>query len=275
MTTHDEIEEVDEENEEKHHDESINEIVVASDRLYSSFGDAAEMVKQAKILAQATAQLVSSLRQQAESVDDDTSQQKRFLSAAKLLADATAKMVGSAKGCATKPNDIQLQCQLRKTVEELRLATNMATSNHIKRKVFKRVEQCGKYCASCATQCFAATSALATTNKNQQSHQELVQQCKIVADLIPQIVQSIRANMIKPDSYAYQNKLLNACEDFLGPATHLTKLAQVVVPTIQDQSQAYHLTNSSNQLTQALSDLRTCFNRVNMRIFRYLIEYVK
>ena len=262
MVAHDEIKEVDEEND---YDESINQIVVASDHLYSSLGDAAEMVKQAKILAQATAQLVSSLRQQTASVDDDVNQQKRFLSAAKLLADATTKMVESAKNCATKPNDTQLQCQLRKIVEELRLATNMATSNHIKRKVFKRVEQYGKYCASCATQCFAATSALPMTNENQQPYQELVQQCKIVADLIPKIVQSIRANMIKSDSYAYQNKLLSACEDFLGPATHLTKLVQVVVPTVHDQSQAYHLNNSSNQLVQALNDLRICLNRVNSR----------
>ncbi|CAF4467662.1 unnamed protein product, partial [Adineta steineri] len=122
----DEIEEVNEENEEKHHDQSIDQILVASDRLFSSVGDAAEMVKQAKILAQATAQLVSSLRQQAESVDDDTNEQKRFLSAAKMLADATSRMVECAKGCATKPNDSQLQYQLKKAAEELRSATNMA-----------------------------------------------------------------------------------------------------------------------------------------------------
>jgi talin len=183
----DEIEEVPEE--EEHHDESIDQILTASDCLFSSVGDAAEMVKQAKILAQATAQLVSSLRQQAESIDDDTNQQKKLLSAAKMLADATAKMVESAKGCATKPNDTQLQYQLKKAVEELRLATNMATSNHIKRKVFKHVEQCAKSCASCATQCIAATSGSVMTNKNPQSHDQLVQQCKIVADLIPKVVQ--------------------------------------------------------------------------------------
>ncbi|CAF1156243.1 unnamed protein product [Adineta steineri] len=257
----DEIEEVNEENEEKHHDQSIDQILVASDRLFSSVGDAAEMVKQAKILAQATAQLVSSLRQQAESVDDDTNEQKRFLSAAKMLADATSRMVECAKGCATKPNDTQLQYQLKKAVEELRSATNMAITNSNKRKIFKRVEQCAKYSASCATQCIAATSALVMDNKTHQSHQELVQQCKIIADLIPKVVQSIRTCMIKPDSYAYQNNLINACEDFLDPATHLTNIAKAVVPTIHDQSQALHLNNSSKQLTQALTDLRICVNR--------------
>jgi talin len=125
MLADDEIEEEEEDEEEnieneKHHDQSIDQILTASDRLFSSVGDAAEMVKQAKILAQATAQLVSSLRQQAELAGDDPNQQKKLLSAAKMLADATAKMVESAKGCATKPNDTQLQYQLKKAAEELR-----------------------------------------------------------------------------------------------------------------------------------------------------------
>jgi len=122
MIANDEIEEEDEENldNEKTRDQSIDQILTASDRLFSSVGDASEMVKQAKILAQATAQLVSSLRQQAELAGDDTNQQNKLLSAAKMLADATAKMVESAKGCATKPNDTELQYQLKKAAEELR-----------------------------------------------------------------------------------------------------------------------------------------------------------
>ena len=264
LITNDEIEEVDEETDEKHHDESIDQIILASDRLFSSVGDAAEMVKQAKILAQATAQLVSSLRQQAESVDDDTNQQKRFLSAAKMLADATAKMVESAKGCAAKPTDHQLQYQLKKAVEELRLATNLASSNPIKRKIVKRLEQYARHAASCATQCIAATSTLTMANNpNPQAYQELIQQCKIVADFIPKVVQAIRTCMIKPDSYAFQNNLLNACEDFLTPATHLTNLANAVVPMVHDQTQAAHLSSSSKQLMQGLNDLRVCLHRVS------------
>ena len=262
----DEQEEIEEEEEEEEkqldHDQSIEQIIHASDRLFSSVGDAAEMVRQAKILAQATAQLVSSLRQQAESVDDDTNQQKKFLAAAKMLADATAKMVESAKGCATKPTDHQLQYQLKKSVEELRLATNLATSSPIKRKIFQRVEQCAKHCASCATQCIAATSTLTIHPQRSHQHQELIQQCKIVADLIPKIVQAIRTSMIKPDSYAYQNNLLYSCEDFLSPATYLINLAETIVPTIDDQTQAGQLNQSSKQLTQALNELRACLNRV-------------
>lgn len=55
-----------------------------------------EMVRQARVLAQATSDLVNAMRSDAEAeVDLDNS--KKLLAAAKLLADATARMVEAAK----------------------------------------------------------------------------------------------------------------------------------------------------------------------------------
>ena len=65
----------------------------ASDDLCQSVGDASEMVRQARILAQATSELVGTIKAQAEE-QEDNEQQKKLLGAAKLLADATANMVG-------------------------------------------------------------------------------------------------------------------------------------------------------------------------------------
>ena len=59
-------------------------------------GDTPEMVRQARILAQATSQLVNALKSQAES-HPDSEIQKKLLAAAKMLADATARMVEAAK----------------------------------------------------------------------------------------------------------------------------------------------------------------------------------
>ena len=64
----------------------------ASDDLCQAVGDAPEMVRQARILAQATSELVGSIKSQAEQ-QEDNEQQKKLLGAAKLLADATANMV--------------------------------------------------------------------------------------------------------------------------------------------------------------------------------------
>lgn len=59
-------------------------------------GVSGEMVRQARVLAQATSDLVNAMRSDAEAeVDVDNS--KKLLAAAKLLADATARMVEAAK----------------------------------------------------------------------------------------------------------------------------------------------------------------------------------
>ena len=54
------------------------------------------MVRQARILAQATSDLVNAIKADAEG-ESDLENSRKLLSAAKLLADATAKMVEAAK----------------------------------------------------------------------------------------------------------------------------------------------------------------------------------
>lgn len=63
------------------------------DVLFFSIG---EMVRQARVLAQATSDLVNAMRSDAE-VEVDVNNSKKLLAAAKLLADATARMVEAAK----------------------------------------------------------------------------------------------------------------------------------------------------------------------------------
>lgn len=61
-----------------------------------SFHPPGEMVRQARILAQATSDLVNAIKMDAEG-ESDLENSRKLLSAAKLLADATAKMVEAAK----------------------------------------------------------------------------------------------------------------------------------------------------------------------------------
>lgn len=61
-----------------------------------SFNPPGEMVRQARILAQATSDLVNAIKMDAEG-ESDLENSRKLLSAAKLLADATAKMVEAAK----------------------------------------------------------------------------------------------------------------------------------------------------------------------------------
>ena len=76
--------------------DAVDTILTATDRLFGSMGDTPEMVRQAKLLAQATSQLVNALKGQAEA-HPDSDMQRKLLAAAKMLADATARMVEAAK----------------------------------------------------------------------------------------------------------------------------------------------------------------------------------
>lgn len=71
---------------------AVETILVATDKLFASSGDTGEMVRQARVVSQATAQLIQSIKGEAEK-QTDLKQQQRLLAAAKILADATAKMV--------------------------------------------------------------------------------------------------------------------------------------------------------------------------------------
>ena len=101
------------------YDEAIETILAATERLFNSMGNAQEMVRQAKILAQATSSLVNAIKLEADS-ETDPDARRRLLAAAKNLADATAKLVEAAKVAARNPNDEQAQEALRRAAEDLR-----------------------------------------------------------------------------------------------------------------------------------------------------------
>lgn len=119
---------------------AVDTIYTATDRIVSSRGDASEMVKQAKVLAKATVQLINDLKGQAET-QADSDVQKRLILAARMLADATAKLVDAAKGCKSNPHDSASQAALTKAAEELRDATSQAASSAARKSTFtSRIE---------------------------------------------------------------------------------------------------------------------------------------
>lgn len=71
-------------------------IIEESTRQLVAAPEPAEMIRQAKVLAQATAELVKGLKSQAEHVSDKDLQ-RRLLDASRQLADATTRLVEAAK----------------------------------------------------------------------------------------------------------------------------------------------------------------------------------
>ncbi|XP_072574270.1 talin-2 [Paramormyrops kingsleyae] len=244
------------------YDQATDTIMTVTESIFSSMGDAGEMVRQARVLAQATSDLVNAMRSDAEAeIDVDNS--KKLLAAAKLLADATAKMVEAAKGAAAYPENEDQQQRLREAAEGLRVATNAAAQNAIKKKLVNRLENAAKQAAAAATQTIAASQNAAASNKNTAAHQQLVQSCKAVADHIPQLVQGVRGSQGQPEDLSAQLALIIASQNFLQPGSKMVASAKSAVPTVADQAAAMQLGQCAKNLATSLAELRTATQKAH------------
>uniref|UniRef100_A0A8D2JCQ2 Talin 1 n=1 Tax=Varanus komodoensis TaxID=61221 RepID=A0A8D2JCQ2_VARKO len=234
------------------YDQATDTILNVTENIFSSMGDAGEMVRQARILAQATSDLVNAIKADAEG-ETDLENSRKLLSAAKILADATAKMVEAAKGAAAHPDSEEQQQRLREAAEGLRMATNAAAQNAIKKKLVHRLET-GQ---AAATQTIAAAQHAASASRNPSAQQQLAQSCKVVADQIPMLVQGVRGSHSQPDSPSAQLALIAASQNFLQPGGRMAAAAKAAVPTISDQASAMQLGQCAKNLASALADLRT------------------
>uniref|UniRef100_A0A8D2NZR2 Talin 1 n=1 Tax=Zosterops lateralis melanops TaxID=1220523 RepID=A0A8D2NZR2_ZOSLA len=214
------------------------------------------MVRQARILAQATSDLVNAIKADAEG-ETDLENSRKLLSAAKILADATAKMVEAAKGAAAHPDSEEQQQRLREAAEGLRMATNAAAQNAIKKKLVHKLEHAAKQAAASATQTIAAAQHASSSNKNPAAQQQLVQSCKVRAWQIPMLVQGVRGSQSQPDSPSAQLALIAASQNFLQPGGKMVAAAKATVPTITDQASAMQLSQCAKNLAAALAELRT------------------
>uniref|UniRef100_A0A673IY85 Talin-2-like n=1 Tax=Sinocyclocheilus rhinocerous TaxID=307959 RepID=A0A673IY85_9TELE len=233
-----------------------------AERLIFKENSFSEMVRQARVLAQATSDLVNAMRSDAEAeIDVDNS--KKLLAAAKLLADATARMVEAAKGAAAYPENEDQQQRLREAAEGLRVATNAAAQNAIKKKLIHRLENAAKQAAAAATQTIAAAQNAAASNKNTMSHQQLVFSCKAVADHIPQLVQGMRGSQAYPEDLGAQLALIIASQSFLQPGSKMVMSAKAAVPTVTDQAAAMQLGQCAKNLATCLAELRTAAQKAH------------
>ncbi len=187
--------------------------------------------------------------------------------AAKLLAEATSKMVEAAKGCATNPNDIEMQGRLRRAAEDLRSATTIAAGENLQLKLIKKLTLSAKQAASCATQSIATIQVCLLNpdqDHNNATHNQLIEQCKYVADNVPRIVQGIRSCIASPQSKSGHLNLITACEHFVAPTEKMIYVSKAVLPTISDEIKSIQLRNCTKQLANAVADVRSCLSRVRI-----------
>ncbi|XP_059217650.1 talin-1 isoform X2 [Stomoxys calcitrans] len=234
----------------------VENVIISTDILVSSH-DPQEMVRHAKTLGQATAQLIQSIKGEADQ-QQDADVQRRLLSAAKQLADATAKLVEAARLCAVHPHDTDNQNALRKAAEELReITTSTANTPAIKRNLIRRLEYCSKQAASAATQCISAAQNAVQHSDDHQTKESLLQDCKRAADTIPRLVTAVKTTRSSPDDYNAQFNLIEAAEQFIEPAIQVSRSARALQPTVTDIPAATQLSKSALYLGQTVSELNS------------------
>ncbi|XP_035914111.1 talin-2 isoform X3 [Anopheles stephensi] len=238
----------------------VDNVLVATDILVSS-SDPQEMIRQAQQLGKATAQLIESIKGEAES-QHDSNMQRKLLEAAKQLADATARMVEAARLCAGNPHDSAHQETLRAAAEELRvITTSTANTPAIKRQLIGRLEQCAKQAASSATQCITAAQNSLIHSNDVQTKEILLQDCQAVADQIPRLVAGVKNTLSRPDDPNAQLGLIDAAEMFLEPGAQMAGSARELQPTVMDQAASQQLGRCAVNLTHAIHDLRQAAHR--------------
>uniref|UniRef100_A0A8C7UWV2 Talin 2a n=1 Tax=Oncorhynchus mykiss TaxID=8022 RepID=A0A8C7UWV2_ONCMY len=219
----------------------------------------------AKAVANAAAMIVLKAKNVAQ-VADDTVLQNRVIAAATQCALSTSQLVACAKvvsptisspGAAAYPENEDQQQRLREAAEGLRVATNAAAQNAMKKKLINRLENAAKQAAAAATQTIAASQNAAASNKNTAAHQQLVQSCKAIADHIPQLVQGVRGSQAQPEDLTTQLALIITSQNFLQPGSKMVTSAKSSVPTVMDQAAAMQLGQCAKNLATSLAELRT------------------
>uniref|UniRef100_A0A8C2EA46 Talin 2a n=1 Tax=Cyprinus carpio TaxID=7962 RepID=A0A8C2EA46_CYPCA len=226
----------------------------------------------AKAVANAAAMMVLKAKNVAQ-VSEDSVLQNRVIAAATQCALSTSQLVACAKvvsptisspGAAAYPENEDQQQKLREAAEGLRVATNAAAQNAIKKKLITRLEvrlrviyNAAKQAAAAATQTIAASQNAAASNKNTAAHQQLVQSCRAVADHIPQLVQGVRGSQGQPEDGSAQLALIIASQNFLQPGSKMVSSAKSSVPTVTDQAAAMQLGQCAKNLATCLAELRT------------------
>ncbi|KAH8322033.1 hypothetical protein KR059_000878 [Drosophila kikkawai] len=238
----------------------VENVIIGTDILVSTH-DPQEMVRHARTLGQTTAQLIQSIKGEADQ-QQDADMQRRLLSAAKQLADATAKLVEAARLCSSNPHDTDNQNALRRAAEELReITTTAANTPAMKRGLIQRLEFCSKQAASAATQCISAAQNAVHHSQDHQTKETLLQDCKRVADTIPRLVTSLKTTRAQPDDPNAQLNLIEAAEQFIEPALQVSKSSRALQPTVTDIPSATQLSKGALHLGQCVSELHSVAQR--------------
>ncbi|KRZ04679.1 Talin-1 [Trichinella zimbabwensis] len=239
------------------HGKELDKIISTTDKLISYTGSANEMIRQAKVLAEATTHLVTHIRGEA----DVQSEKEHLLTAAKRLADATTRMIEAAKACAGVPDNVSHQVALKAAAEDVRMATTEAAEAQLRRQVVHALEHAAKQTVSSATQVLTAVQVCDSFNANVQSRESLQQNCTQVSEIVNPLMTALKHCQSQPNDRTYQLELLSVCQEALLPCGRLVNNCRSSMVNISEPSASMQLSSSTKTLAEALAELRVAVTK--------------
>eukprot|EP00051_Salpingoeca_urceolata_P011463 m.142076 g.142076 ORF g.142076 m.142076 type:complete len:2525 (-) comp17132_c0_seq1:108-7682(-) len=244
------------------HSDTCAAILMAAEKLNRASGDAPEMVRQAKLLAQATSKLVGLIKEDAQRETDPEAQQRHLLSA-RALAAATSKMVAAAKEAARSPNSSEAQAALQRAAEELRDSTNAAAFGGLRKQVLARLEVTATQCASVIVQLASATHGASGRNRNPSAQQQLEAACHAVAEHVSNLVASLKGYTRQREDARCQLELINKSREVLQPGQKTVAMAKAAAPTVDDPSVAMQLSSFAKACGGSLVELKAAIEKAS------------
>ncbi|XP_065933669.1 talin-2-like [Magallana gigas] len=111
--------------------------------------------------------------------------------------------------------------------------------------------------ASATTYLINASKNANKSNTNKTSEHQLTQQCQIMNEQLPLLIQGFRRSETNQDSATAQLQLINASKEFIQPASQLVSAANAAAPTVGDQAASMNMNQAVKTMTTALAELRT------------------
>lgn len=242
---------------EKAAEKNVYEMILdANDALFRSLGNGDEMVRQATILGQATSQLIKGLKTHANDIDD-VNEKDRLLAAAKLLTDATSALLLAAKKVKDNPTSKDEQEGLKTSAVLLRLNTNSATKNALKKTLIIKLNSDAKNAVAASTHVVSSARSAAPYNTNPVAQQQFNESsAELLSQHAKDLMHAVKDWEGKVGNPTSQLNLITSAKFFLPLASRMVALSKAIIPTVTQNAVSLQLAEASMNAEKALNDLK-------------------
>ncbi|GMR53179.1 hypothetical protein PMAYCL1PPCAC_23374, partial [Pristionchus mayeri] len=248
-------------------------VLRSSNQLITHQGPSQELVKHGERVIRHSQILVEEFEKEAEERPEN---KQRLLAAAKRVADATSTMIDATKEVESRPGATESQMALRSAAERLQTETSAATHEQQSERTMHQLEQAAKQVAYNATQTIAAASACKQLIESHTVVESLVMESSQTGDTMPRLISSIRDSQnaqTASDKFRAQSRLIRDSHVVIEPATRLVDVARTAVVHVPEQHMAANLQQSSQQLSESLSEMRVALNNAQQLNFSQQLVY--